>query len=142
MNKKIIAVIALVLVLTVGLVACNGKTYKASGVADGNKYASSPVENNGSFVVKQGNYIYFVNAYVGAKTNSANRKSPACTVRNLTKTATSSRAAASRLSTKTFIRPARNPAFTSGATGFTLRPPTPTKPRAAKSIRNTLTFSA
>lgn len=66
MNKKIIAVIALVLVLTVGLVACNGKTYKASGVADGNKYASSPVENNGSFVVKQGNYIYFVNAYVGA----------------------------------------------------------------------------
>ena len=35
MNKKIIAVIALVLVLTVGLVACNGKTYKASGVADG-----------------------------------------------------------------------------------------------------------
>lgn len=66
MNKKIIAVIALVLVLTVGLVACNGKTYKASGVADGNKYASSPVENNGSFVVKQGNYVYFVNAYVGA----------------------------------------------------------------------------
>lgn len=66
MNKKIIAVIALVLVLTIGLVACNGKTYKASGVADGNKYASSPVENNGSFVVKQGNYIYFVNAYVGA----------------------------------------------------------------------------
>ena len=54
MNKKIIAVIALVLVLTIGLVACNGKTYKASGVADGNKYASSPVENNGSFVVKQG----------------------------------------------------------------------------------------
>jgi len=76
------------------------------------------------------------------QTNSANRKSPACTVRNLTKTATSSRAAASRLSTKTFIRPARNPAFTSGATGFTLRPPTPTKPRAAKSIRHTLTFSA
>lgn len=46
--------------------ACNGKTYKASGVADGNKYASSPVENNGSFVVKQGGYVYFVNAYVGA----------------------------------------------------------------------------
>lgn len=66
MNKKIIAVIALVLVLTVGLVACNGKTYKSSGVADGNKYASSPVENNGSFVVKQGGYVYFVNAYVGA----------------------------------------------------------------------------
>lgn len=66
MNKKIIAVIALVLVLTIGLVACNGKTYKASGVADGNKYASSPVENNGSFVVKQGGYVYFVNAYVGA----------------------------------------------------------------------------
>ena len=60
MNKKIIAVIALVLVLTIGLVACNGKTYKASGVADGNKYASSPVENNGSFVVKQGGYVYFV----------------------------------------------------------------------------------
>ena len=51
MNKKIIAVIALVLVLTIGLVACNGKTYKASGVADGNKYASSPVENNGSFLM-------------------------------------------------------------------------------------------
>ena len=66
MNKKTIAVIALVLVLTIGLVACNGKTYKASGVADGNKYASSPVENNGSFVVKQGGYVYFVNAYVGA----------------------------------------------------------------------------
>ena len=66
MNKKIIAVIALVLVLTIGLVACNGKTYKSSGVADGNKYASSPVENNGSFVVKQGGYVYFVNAYVGA----------------------------------------------------------------------------
>ena len=66
MNKKIIAVIALVLVLTIGLVACNGKTYKACGVADGNKYASSPVENNGSFVVKQGGYVYFVNAYVGA----------------------------------------------------------------------------
>ncbi len=66
MNKKIIAVIALVLILTVGLVACNGKTYKSNGVADGNKYASSPVENNGSFVVKQGNYIYFVNAYIGA----------------------------------------------------------------------------
>ena len=35
MNKKIIAVIALVLVLTVGLVACNGKTYKAGGGAEG-----------------------------------------------------------------------------------------------------------
>lgn len=66
MNKKIITVIALVLVLTIGLVACNGKTYKSSGVSDGNKYASSPVENNGSFVVKQGCYVYFVNAYVGA----------------------------------------------------------------------------
>lgn len=42
MNKKIIAVIALVLVLTIGLVACNGKTYKSSGVADGNQIRFEP----------------------------------------------------------------------------------------------------
>ncbi|UKI48304.1 MAG: hypothetical protein L6V82_02285 [Clostridiales bacterium] len=95
MNKKIIAVIALVLVLTVGLVACNGKTYKASGVADGNKYASSPVENNGSFVVKQGGYVYFVNAYVGADAeNKFGKQEKSCLYRaELDETATSSRAA-------------------------------------------------
>lgn len=144
MNKKIIAVIALVLVLTIGLVACNGKTYKSSGVADGNKYASSPVENNGSFVVKQGGYVYFVNAYVGADAeNKFGKQEKSCLYRaELDENGNIIEGSRVALVNKTFIRPARNPAFTSGATGFTLRPPTPTKPRAAKSIRHTLTFSA
>ena len=66
MKKKLIlifAVIALVAVLTSCLVAC-GKGYKWHSVGGGD--ATAPVKSNGGYVVKQGDYLYFINGYVGA----------------------------------------------------------------------------
>ena len=66
MKKKLIlifAVIALVAVILTSLVACN-KGYKWKSVGGGD--ATAAVESNGGYLVKQGNYIYFINGYVGS----------------------------------------------------------------------------
>ena len=70
MKKKLIlvfAVIALVAVLTSCLVACN-KGYKWHSVGGGD--ATAEVKSNGGYVVKQGNYLYFINGYVGLDENN------------------------------------------------------------------------
>ena len=70
MKKKLIlvfAVIALVAVLTSCLVACN-KGFKWHSVGGGD--ATAEVESNGGYVVKQGDYIYFLNGYVGLDDNN------------------------------------------------------------------------
>ncbi|MBO4381276.1 MAG: hypothetical protein J5815_03900 [Clostridia bacterium] len=71
MKKKIILIftaIALVAVLASCLVACNkGYNWKSVGGGD----ANAEVVSNGGYVVKQGNYLYFINGYVGnAEDNS------------------------------------------------------------------------
>ncbi len=71
MKKKIILIftaIALVAVLASCLVACNkGYNWKSVGGGD----ANAAVVSNGGYVVKQGNYLYFINGYVGnAEDNS------------------------------------------------------------------------
>ena len=82
MNKKTLALITLIIVLVAGLTACNGKTYKAQAIPEGNKYASSPVENNGGVVVRQGNYIYFINAYTGVDAeNTFGKQDKSCLMR-------------------------------------------------------------
>lgn len=66
MKKKLIlifAVIALVAVVLTSLVACN-KGYKWKSVGGGD--ATAEVKSNGGYVVKQGNYLYFINGYVGS----------------------------------------------------------------------------
>lgn len=65
MKKKIFSATAAILIFTVCivcLVACN--SYKMEAIGGGD--ASAPVESNGGYVVKQGNYLYFINGYVGA----------------------------------------------------------------------------
>lgn len=65
MKKKILSAIAATLILAVCivcLVACN--PYKMDAIGGGD--ASAKVESNGGYVVKQGNYVYFINGYVGA----------------------------------------------------------------------------
>lgn len=65
MKKKILSAIAATLILAVCivcLVACN--PYKMDAIGGGD--ASAAVESNGGYVVKQGNYVYFINGYVGA----------------------------------------------------------------------------
>ena len=66
MKKKIVLIftaIALVAVLASCLVACNkGFEWKAVGGGD----ANAQVESNGGYLVKQGDYIYFINGYVGS----------------------------------------------------------------------------
>lgn len=57
MAKKITAIIAAILVMIFALCAC--ESFSAKKVEGGDPTAK--VENNGSFVVKQGGYIYFVN---------------------------------------------------------------------------------
>lgn len=64
MKKKLFSVFAMavVVVLCVAtLIACN--PYKADSVGGGD--ASAAVESNGGYVVKQGNYVYYINGYVG-----------------------------------------------------------------------------
>ena len=61
MLKKVISVL-LVVVLALSLCACaKAKEYPYGPVAGGAN-ASDAVENNGSFVVKKGDYIYFINS--------------------------------------------------------------------------------
>lgn len=78
MLKKIISVL-LVVVLALSFTACaKAKEYPYGPVAGGAS-AGDKVENNGSFVVKKGDYIYFINSSelttatneLGATTNGA-----------------------------------------------------------------------
>ena len=64
MKKKIAiisAVLALVLVLSLALVACNAYKWDSIGKADSDKIA----ESNGGYAVKQGKYLYYVNGFDG-----------------------------------------------------------------------------
>lgn len=64
MKKKIIGVVSalvLVVVLAACLVACNPYEWKSIGGGD----ASADVISNGGYVVKQGNYLYYINGYEG-----------------------------------------------------------------------------
>ncbi len=70
MKKKLFSVLAATIVLVVcvaTLVACN--PYKADSIGGGD--ANAPVESNGGYVVKQGNYVYFINGYVGSDADTA-----------------------------------------------------------------------
>lgn len=70
MKKKIFSAIAAILTLTVCivcLVACN--PYKMDAIGGGD--SSAKVESNGGYVVKQGNYVYFINGYVGADADAS-----------------------------------------------------------------------
>lgn len=65
MKKKLFSAIATILIIAtciVCLVACN--PYENEEIGGGDK--SAVVESNGGYVVKQGNYVYFINGYVGA----------------------------------------------------------------------------
>ncbi|MCM1306412.1 MAG: hypothetical protein NC037_02605 [Bacteroides sp.] len=64
MKKKVIGVVSalvLVVVMAVGLVACN--PYKWSAIGGGD--SSAEVESNGGYAVKQGKYLYYINGYDG-----------------------------------------------------------------------------
>lgn len=64
MKKKLFSVLAIALVaviLTTCLVACNPYKWDAIGGGD----ASAEVISNGGYIVKQGNYVYYINGYVG-----------------------------------------------------------------------------
>ncbi|MBO4554849.1 MAG: hypothetical protein J5713_03615 [Clostridia bacterium] len=70
MKKKlflVVTVFALVAVLATCLVACN-KGFKWHSVGGGD--ATAEVKSNGGYVVKQGNYLYFINGYVGLDENN------------------------------------------------------------------------
>lgn len=65
MKKKLISVLAVIVLLTIcvtALVACNH--YEWNSIGGGDSRAAS--ESNGGTIVKQGNYAYFINGYVGA----------------------------------------------------------------------------
>lgn len=65
MKKKLFSLLAIAVVLTVlvtCMVACN--TYKWEPIGGGD--ANAPVESNGGYIVKQGDYVYYINGYVGA----------------------------------------------------------------------------
>lgn len=69
MKKKlaiISAVLALVLALTVALVACNA--YKQASIGAGEPNAE--VVSNGGYAVKQGKYLYYVNGYDGTESDN------------------------------------------------------------------------
>lgn len=63
MNKKYLVIIALIIVLAFSLAACNNNTHKQDAVE--NTQSGQPIENNGGVLVRQGSYIYYVNAYIG-----------------------------------------------------------------------------
>ena len=70
MKKKlflVVTVFALVAILATCLVACN-KGFKWHSVGGGD--ATAEVKSNGGYVVKQGNYLYFINGYVGLDENN------------------------------------------------------------------------
>jgi len=70
MKKKLILVVtvlALVAVLATCLVACN-KGFKWHTTPGGD--ATAPVKSNGGYVVKQGDWLYFINGYVGQDENN------------------------------------------------------------------------
>lgn len=65
MKKRLISVLAAIMLLVIcvtALVACNH--YEWNGIGGGDSRAASV--SNGGFFVKQGNYAYFINGYVGA----------------------------------------------------------------------------
>lgn len=65
MKKKILSIVAIAVVFTlisICLVACNA--YKWAPIGGGD--ADAPVESNGGYIVKQGNYVYYINGYVGS----------------------------------------------------------------------------
>ncbi len=69
MNKKIFSTLAVVVILAVvvtALVACN--PYDSFASIGGGDSSAAPISNGGYFV-KQGNYAYFVNGYVGEATD-------------------------------------------------------------------------
>ncbi|MDE6302920.1 MAG: DUF5050 domain-containing protein [Clostridia bacterium] len=64
MKKKVIVVVAalaLIAICATCLVACNSYKWKSVGGGD----PTAPVESNGGYVVKQGNYLYYINGYEG-----------------------------------------------------------------------------
>ncbi len=61
MLKKVISVL-LVLVLALSFTACAKAKEYPYGPVSGGANANDPVENNGGFVVKKGDFIYFINS--------------------------------------------------------------------------------
>lgn len=68
-RKRVITVIALVAVLAVAaavLTACDVYSWNSIGMGD----SSANVVSNGGYYVEQGNYVYFINGYVGSVTSN------------------------------------------------------------------------
>ncbi len=69
MKKRVFSALAIALVAVIAittLVACN--PYKWDSIGGGD--ATADVVSNGGYVVKQGNYIYYINGFVGADANN------------------------------------------------------------------------
>lgn len=69
MKKKLFSVFAIIVVMAIAitcLVACN--PYKWDSIGGGD--ANAPVQSNGGYIVRQGNYVYYINGYVGADADS------------------------------------------------------------------------
>lgn len=69
MSKKVLGVFAVIVVLVLSLtalVACN--SYEWSSIGGGNPSEASV--SNGGYFVRQGNYAYFINGYVGSVTEN------------------------------------------------------------------------
>lgn len=66
MKKKVIVIIAIVLVAILVLAGC--ESYKNARVEGGDPTAK--VESNGGSIVKQGDYIYFINGYADYQTKA------------------------------------------------------------------------
>ena len=69
MKKKLLMLVticALVLIVALSLTACN--SYKWNKISGGDANAASL--SNGGYVVEQGNYVYFINGYVGTITSN------------------------------------------------------------------------
>jgi len=68
MSKKTIKVLAIIAILALcvtALVACNSYKWDSIGKAD----SSATPTSNGGYFVKQGNFAYFINGYVGESTD-------------------------------------------------------------------------
>ena len=66
MKKKVIIIIAIMLVAVLVLAGC--ESYKNAKFDRGD--TSAPVESNGGSIVKQGDYIYFINGYADYQTKA------------------------------------------------------------------------
>ena len=66
MKKKVICIIAIMLVAVLALAGC--ESYKNATFDRGD--TSAPVESNGGSVVKQGDYVYFINGYADYQTKA------------------------------------------------------------------------